>query len=400
MRAGLVNWLAQMVAVTGVGLRSVPQRLGASLATVFGVAGVVAVFVAVLSIAEGFRATLARAGSPDNALVLRAGSDSEMMSVLFREATRLVAEAPGLARGPAGPLASAELFVVVDVPKRGTASLANVPLRGVQPAAFPVRGDVRLVAGRMFEWGKQEIVVGRAAAGQYEGLEVGARPRWGQGTWEIVGHFEAGGALWESELWCDLAVLQPAYRRGATVQTVLARLETPAAFDAFRDALGSDPRLDVRVLRQSEHYEQQSRALVAIIRGLGVLIAALMGVGAVFGGLNTMYSAVAARAREIATLRALGFGGGPVVASVLAESLLLSLAGGTLGAAAAWLAFDGFRASTLNWQSFSQVAFAFDVTPGLLAGGILLASLLGLLGGLAPALRAARLPVAQALREL
>jgi len=395
-----VNWLAQMVAVTGVGLRSVPQRLGASLATVFGVAGVVAVFVAVLSIAEGFRATLARAGSPDNALVLRAGSDSEMMSVLFREATRLVAEAPGLARGPAGPLASAELFVVVDVPKRGTASLANVPLRGVQPAAFPVRGDVRLVAGRMFEWGKQEIVVGRAAAGQYEGLEVGARPRWGQGTWEIVGHFEAGGALWESELWCDLAVLQPAYRRGATVQTVLARLETPAAFDAFRDALGSDPRLDVRVLRQSEHYEQQSRALVAIIRGLGVLIAALMGVGAVFGGLNTMYSAVAARAREIATLRALGFGGGPVVASVLAESLLLSLAGGTLGAAAAWLAFDGFRASTLNWQSFSQVAFAFDVTPGLLAGGILLASLLGLLGGLAPALRAARLPVAQALREL
>jgi putative ABC transport system permease protein len=400
VRAGLVNWLAQMVAVTGVGLRSVPQRLGASLATVFGVAGVVAVFVAVLSIAEGFRATLARAGSPDNALVLRAGSDSEMMSVLFREATRLVAEAPGVARGPAGPLASAELFVVVDVPKRGTASLANVPLRGVQPAAFAVRDDVRLVAGRMFEWGKQEIVVGRAAAARFDGLEIGARPRWGQGTWEIVGHFEAGGALWESELWCDVAVLQPAYRRGSTVQTVLARLETPAAFGAFRDALGSDPRLDVRVLRQSEHYEQQSRALVALIRGLGVLIAALMGVGAVFGALNTMYSAVAARAREIATLRALGFGGGPVVASVLVESLLLSLAGGALGAAAAWLAFDGFRASTLNWQSFSQVAFAFDVTPGLLAGGILLASLLGLLGGLAPALRAARLPVVTALREL
>ena len=399
MRAGVANWLAQMAAVTGVGLRTVPQRLGASLATVFGVAGVVAVFVAVLSIAEGFRATLARAGSPDNALVLRAGSDSEMMSVLFRDATRLIAEAPGVARGPAGPLASAELFVVVDVPKRSTGTVANVPLRGVQPAAFAVRGDVRLVAGRMFEWGKHEIVVGRAAASQFADLELGARPRWGQGEWEIVGVFEAGGGLWESELWCDVAVLQPAYRRGSTVQTVLARLEAPAAFDAFRDALGADPRLDVRVLRQSEHYEQQSRALVAIIRGLGVLVAALMGVGAVFGGLNTMYSAVASRAREIATLRALGFGGGPVVASILAESLLLSLAGGALGAAAAWLAFDGFRASTLNWQSFSQVAFAFDVTPALLLQGVLLASLLGLAGGLAPALRAARLPVVTALRE-
>ncbi|MCZ7652970.1 MAG: ABC transporter permease [Thermoanaerobaculia bacterium] len=182
MRAGVANWLAQMAAVTGVGLRTVPQRLGASLATVFGVAGVVAVFVAVLSIAEGFRATLARAGSPDNALVLRAGSDSEMMSVLFRDATRLIAEAPGVARGPAGPLASAELFVVVDVPKRSTGTVANVPLRGVQPAAFAVRGDVRLVAGRMFEWGKHEIVVGRAAAAQFAGLELGARPRWGQGS--------------------------------------------------------------------------------------------------------------------------------------------------------------------------------------------------------------------------
>ena len=400
MGVGPFNWLTQLAAVTAVGLRTVPHRLGASLATVVGVAGVVAVFVAVLSMAEGFHRTLATAGLPNNALVLRAGSDAEMLSVLFREATRIIPEAPGVARGASGPLASAELFVVVDVPKRSTGTIANVPLRGVQPAAFAVRGNVQLVAGRMFEWGKNEIIVGRGAAAQFAGLEIGARPRWGEGTWEIVGIFAAAGTLWESELWCDVAVLQPAYHRGSTVQAVLARLESADAFPAFKDALMADPRLDVRVLRQNEHYEQQSRALVAIIRGLGVLVAALMGVGAVFGALNTMYSAVAVRTREIAMLRALGFGAGPVVASVLAESLLLSLVGGAVGAVAAWAVFDGFRASTLNWQSISQVAFAFDVTPALLVEATLFALLMGLVGGLFPALRAARQPVATALRGL
>ncbi|HNZ97822.1 MAG TPA: ABC transporter permease [Thermoanaerobaculia bacterium] len=400
MRASPGNWLVQLGAVTGVGLRTVPQRLGASLATIFGVAGVVAVLVAVLSIAEGFRRTLASTGAPDNALVLRAGSDSEMMSVLFREATRIVADAPGVARGSAGPLASAELFVVVDVPRRATGTMANVPLRGVQPPAFAVRGDVRLVRGRMFEWGKNEIIVGERAAAEYAGLEIGARPNWGQVDWEVVGVFAADGTLWESELWTDVAVLQPAYRRGSTVQTMLVKLESPADFDRFRAALGADPRLDVRVRRQNEHYERQSRTIVAIIRGLGLLVAALMGIGAVFGALNTMYSAVAGRSREIATLRALGFGGGPVVASVLIESLLLALAGGVAGAAAAWWAFDGFQASTLNWQSLSQVAFAFTVTPALVGRALLFALLLGLVGGLPPALRAARLPVVTALREL
>ncbi len=400
MRASPANWLIQLGAVTGVGLRTVPQRLGASLATIFGVAGVVAVLVAVLSIAEGFRRTLASTGSADNALVLRSGSDSEMLSVLQREATRIVADAPGVARGPAGPLASAELFVAVDVPRRATGTMANVPLRGVQPPAFAVRGDVRLVRGRMFEWGKNEIIVGERATAEYVGLELGARPNWGQVDWEVVGVFAAEGTLWESELWTDVAVLQPAYRRGPTVQTMLVKLESPADFDRFSAALGADPRLDVRVRRQNEHYERQSRTIVAIIRGLGLLVAALMGIGAVFGALNTMYSAVAARSREIATLRALGFGGGPVVASVLIESLLLALVGGVAGAAAAWWAFDGFQASTLNWQSLSQVAFAFTVTPALVGRALLFALLLGLIGGLPPALRAARLPVVTALREL
>jgi len=396
----LFNWLAQIGAVTLLNLRTLGQRRGAALATVVGVAGVVGVFVAVLSIAEGFRRTMTTAGSPEVAIVLRSGSDSEMTSVMGRDTTLLVAQAPGVARGASGPEASAELFVVVDVPKRSTGTPANVPLRGVQPAAVAVRGNVRLVAGRMFEWGKNEVVVGQSAARQFAGLDLGSRLRWGQNEWQVVGIFAADGALWESEIWCDVAVLQPAYRRGSSYQSVVARLESPAAFDAFEKALSTDPRVDVKVMRESDYYAGQSRALVGLIRGLGAIVALLMGIGAVFGALNTMYSAVAARTREIATLRALGFGPLPVVVSVLAESMLLALAGAALGAAVAYAAFDGFRTSTLNWQSFSQVAFAFDVTPALLAWGAVFALVMGFLGGLFPAVRAARLPVAAALREL
>lgn len=401
----LGRWLSQLVAVTLTAVRTIPQRRGAALATVTGIAGVVTVFVAVLSIGEGFRRALHSAGSPDNAMVLRSGSDSEMMSVLLRDAVELIGQAPGVARGPALPggppvaLASGELFVVVDLAKRSTGTPANVPLRGVQPAAFATRGDLRITSGRRFEWGRNEILVGEGAAKQFAGLEVGNRLRWGQNEWEVVGTFAAGGALWESEIWCDAAVLQPAYRRGNSFQTVIAKLESPAAFERFKDALTTDPRLDVQVLRESEYYANQGRTLSGIIRGLGFTVSVLMAVGAVFGALNTMYSAVAARTREIATLRALGFGRGAVVISVLAESLLLAAVGGCLGALAAWLFFDGYRTSTLNWDSFSQVTFAFDVTGALMIQGAIFAILLGLLGGLFPALRAARLPVTAALRE-
>lgn len=404
--ASLASWVGQVVAVTGTALRTIPQRRGASLATVVGIGGVVAVFVAVLSIGEGFRKTLATAGSPDNAMVMRAGSDSEMMSVLLRDATEIMAQTPGVARaalepgGAPAPLSSAELFVVVDVPKRGTGGPANVPLRGVQPAAFAVRPDLQITAGRKFEWGKNEILVGEGARRQFSGLEVGSRLRWEGTEWLVVGTFSAGGALWESELWCDAAVLQPAYQRGNSFQSVIARLESPQAFERFKDTLTTDPRLDVQVLRETEYYATQGRTLNAIIRGLGYTVSVLMAIGAVFGALNTMYSAVAARTREVATLRALGFGSGAVVASVLAEAALLALAGGLLGAFAAWALFDGYRASTLNWDSFSQVTFSFDVTRALLVQGAAFALLMGLFGGILPAIRAARLPVAKALREL
>ena len=396
----MLNWISQIFTVTWLGLRTIGQRLGSSLATVFGVMGVVGVLIVVLSIGEGFRRALVSAGSDDTALVLRSGSDNEMTSGLLRDQTRIIAEAPGVLRTAQGPVASAELYVVVDVPKRSTGTDANVPLRGVQPAAFQVRDEVKIVDGRNFQPGRNEIVVGKSAAAEFAGLEVGSKKRWGGVEWTVVGHFEAGGALSESEIWCDVGVLQPAYRRGSTFQAVYARLESAEAFDGFKDKLTTDPRLDVKVIRESEYYEAQSRTLHQIITGLGLFIGVVMAAGATFGALNTMYSAVATRTREVATLRALGFGAGPVVISILSEALFLALLGGALGATVAYLGFNGFQAATMNWSTFSQVAFQFAVTPPLVIMGTVFALMIGLVGGLFPAIRAARMPVATALREL
>ncbi len=395
----MFQWLSQVAAVTALNLRTIGQRRGASAAAAFGVMGVVAVFVAVLSMAEGFLKTMTSSASPDTAVVLRAGSDSEMMSGIQREETRIIAEAPGVLRGQ-GPVASSELYVVVDVPKRSTGTDANVPLRGVQPAAFQVREEVEIIQGRTFQPGRNEVIVGKAAAAEFAGLDLGSRLRWGESEWTVVGIFAAGGALSESEIWCDVGVLQPAYRRGSTFQSVYAKLESPEAFKRFKDALTTDPRLDVKVVRETDYYAEQSQLLYGIITGLGFGIAFLMGLGAIFGALNTMYTAVSARTREIATLRALGFQSGPVVVSVLAESLLLALIGGAVGAAAAYFVLNGYQAATMNWASFSQVAFSFAVTPRLLAQALVFSLLMGLIGGLFPAIRAARLPVATALREL
>jgi putative ABC transport system permease protein len=395
-----MNWLAQALAVTGVTLRSIGQRLGSSIVAVIGVAGVVIVFTAVLSIAEGFKAAMTSAGDPQTVIVLRSGSDTEMTSGLSGEHARLITEAPGIEKGPDGVHASPELFVIVGHPLKRSGTDANVPLRGVSPMALAVRPGVKIVEGRMFQPGTNEIVVGRAASQQFAGLSVGATVRWGEGSWQVVGIFDAGGSVAESELWCDARVLQPAYRRGNSYQSVYLRLESPDKLQALKDALTTDPRLNVTAILEQEYYAQQSRVLQTVVRTIGFGIAGLMGLGAVFGALNTMYSAVAARSREIATLRALGFGAGPVVLSVLAEALLLSLVGGLIGGLLAWAAFDGYQTATMNWQSFSQVAFAFAVTPELLARGLAYAAVMGLLGGLLPAIRAARLPVVTALRQL
>lgn len=393
-------WLTQIAAVSALNLRSLHQRAASSAVAVVGIAGVVIVFVAVLSIAEGFRRTLVTAGSDDAVVVMRAGSDTEMTSGLGLEETRIIADAPGVLRNAGGAVASAELLVLVDLNKKGMGTPANVPMRGVQPGAFGVRDEVRLVEGRLFEPGRNEVIVGRAAARQFEGIEVGRTLRWGEAAWTVVGIFEANGNVAESELWADAGVVQPAYRRGNTFQAVYAKLESPGAFERFKDALTADPRLEVKVLRETEYYAQQSQQLSRLIRTLGYLIAVLMGIGAVFGAINTMYTAVASRTREIATLRALGFGAGPVVLSVLTEAMALALVGGAMGGLLAWAGFNGYQTATLNWQTFTQIAFAFAVTPPLLGQGLTYALVMGFVGGLLPAIRAARLPVVTALREL
>lgn len=395
----LFNWVSQVGALAWFNLSTVPARRGSVAAALFGIAGVVAVFVGTLSIAEGFRQATQGAGSPRTAIVMRAGSDTEMVSILTGEETRLISDAPGIARDAKGPLASAELFAIINLPKRSTGTDANVPLRGVGPAAFRVREGVRILAGRRFDPGKNEVIVGRAAAAEFAGLDLGGRLRVGKQWWRIVGIFATRGGLAESEIWTGARVFQSAYERGNSFQSVLVRLRSAAAFEPFARFLERDPRLNVKALRQDDYYREQSQLVSNLITGLGSIIAGLMAVGAIFGALNTMYSAVAARSREIATLRALGFHGGPIICSIILESALLALAGGLVGGVGAWIAFDGFQAATMNWQSFSQVAFAFDVTPRLLLQGIACAALIGLIGGLFPALRAARLPVVNALRE-
>ncbi|MBQ91568.1 MAG: hypothetical protein CL441_09225 [Acidimicrobiaceae bacterium] len=395
-----MRWFSQTISVIGLGLRSLPQRLGPSIVAVVGITGVVVTFVAVLSIAEGFNAAMSNAGSPDTAIVLRAGSNAELNSALPVEATRVITDAPGIRRGERGPMASPELFVIIDVPKKSSGTDANVPMRGVQASAFEVRPEVRIVEGRAFTPGTNEVVVGRGAAALFEGLEVGQTKRWGEATWSVVGVFEADGTVVESEIWSDAAVLQSSYRRGSTFQSVVARLDSAEAFQQFKDSLTTDPRLDVQVERETDYYSSQSAQVRAIITGIGTIIAVLMGIGAVFGAVNTMYNAVATRTREIATLRALGFRASSVVISVMMESALLAVVGGVIGGGVAYLVFHGFQTATMNWETFSQVTFTFTVTPALLVQGALYALVMGLVGGFFPAIRAARLPIVTALREL
>ena len=394
-----MNWLSQIASVTLFGLRTIPERKGSAFTAAVGIAGVVAVLVGVLSIAEGFRAAMTIKGADDVVIVLRSSADNEMTSGISRDETRLISDAPGVARTADGPMASAELFVMINLPKRSTGTDANVPFRGVEKAAMAVRGNVKMVAGRKFESGRNEVIAGVGAARAFAGLDVNETIRVGQNDWRVVGIFAGGGGSAESEIWTDAAVLQPAYHRGDSFQSVYVKLTSPDAFQSFKQSVMTNPQLKVKALPEAVFLADQSTMLTNFIRTIGVIIAALMALGALFGALNTMYSAVAARTREIATLRALGFGSSPVIVSVMLESLVLALIGGITGAAFAYFAFDGYKASTINWQTFSQIAFAFAVTPALLISAIIWAAAIGLIGGLFPAIRAARLPIAAALRE-
>jgi putative ABC transport system permease protein len=392
--------LNQVVAVTALNLRNLPQRIGSSLVAVVGVAAVVLVFAAVLSMARGFERTMVSAGAEDTAVILRSGSTSEMSSGLTNDQALLVANAPGVLKDGDTAVVSAELFVIADVKKKSNDKEANVPFRGVQPSAFDVRRDARIIEGRMFETGRNELLVGRKAQAEFAGLDVGSTIRFGQTEWAIVGVFEAGGGISESELWTDVRVLQSAYRRGNSFQTLRVKLENPESLEMLEANLKEDPRIDPDVYSEREFYSDQAEGLTQFIKMIGYPLTILMSIGAVFGALNSMYSSVSVRGKEIATLRALGFGPLPVLVSTIVESTLLALAGGLVGGALAYLAFNGFQVSTLNSASFSQVVFDFAVTPDLLVEGLKVALVIGVIGGLFPAIRAARMPVAQALREL
>ncbi|MFZ5638806.1 MAG: ABC transporter permease [Pseudomonadota bacterium] len=408
MAALLVAWMAftwkgrQAASLASVGLRTLGRRWGTSFVIVIGIAGVTAVLVAMLAMAHGYRETLRRTGSADVAIVLRGGSSAEVMSVLRQQDTALIADAPGVARDRQGqPLASAETIASVDLPLKGgnpDIDIGSVQLRGVGESAWRLRTNARVVEGRRFRPGTYELMVGSGARAHFAGLDVGKEIKLANQVWKIVGEFSTRDAL-DSEIWTDVKTLGDVYRRGSSVSTVIARLENAAAYDGFRKSLQSNPRLSVSVETTESYFGRQSQETIRVITVLAMLVGAIMAIGASFGCLNTMYAAIENRSREIATLRAIGFGGMPVVVAILLEAMSLALIGGLLGGAIAWSFFDGNTASTLAAGTTGQLTFQFDTAPAVLWTGVKWALAIGFFGGLYPALRAAQGSVVAALRE-
>ena len=396
----MFGWLTQTMALAWLNLRSLPRRPGTAAVAMSGIAALTGVFAGVLSMASGFEKTMDGSGAEDVALVLRSGSTAELNSSFSGEQADIVRYAPGIARDAAGePEVSSELFWIVNAVGKSSGTEANVALRGIQPSGYGLRKGYRLAEGREFTPGRFELIVGRGARNQFVGLEPGQTIRFGKTEWLVTGVFEAGGSVFESELWCDVSVLQSAYQLGSGFQVVRARVDGADGRTRLEEALAGDQRLAVDVWSEKQFYSEQAENIIVLIRWIGIPISALMAIGAVFAALNAMYASIAARARELATLRALGFGSFPTALATLMESVALAFLGGVLGCAIAWLALNGFQASTLA-ASFSQVVFNFAVTPDLLAQGVAAALVVGLLGGVFPAVRAATARVTVALREL
>jgi putative ABC transport system permease protein len=381
-------------------LRSVKARWTSAIVAVIGIAGTVGVFVAMLSLARGFRTTLVSSGSPDNAIVMRAGATSEMTGAVTIDTVKILQDEPGIARGADGPLLTPEVVLVAPIPLISTGTDANVQVRGVSKNVLEIRRNIKMVEGRMFKPGLAEIVVGKNANVSYSGLTVGNTIGLGSVRFKVVGIFDAGGSAFDSEIWGDAHLIGPAYNRPDNLfQSVTLRLASPDSLQQFKDAVTADPRLNLDVTLEIEYYSKQSTRLTTLITVLGGIVAGIMAIGAVFGALNTMYSAVSERGREIATMRALGFGGPSVVTSFVIEALLISFIGGLIGCIAV-LPLNGLTTGAMNLQTFSHMAFAFKITPELLVKGVVFALFMGVLGGLLPAIRAASLPISSALREL
>ena len=391
----MVGFFSQIGTVIAMNIMSLPRRLWMSLAAVFAVSVVVAVLLAFLAMAKGFERTLSGTGSDRIAIITRVASQSELNSVLGRDTVNIVTTAPGIAKNASGdPMYSAELFVIVDGIKRSSQTEANIPLRGISLEGLALREQMQIVEGRVFEPGRSEIVVGQGVQREFAGFELGREIRFGKTTWTVVGIFSTGGSVFESELWADAPTVQTQFQRGSSFQTVRVALETPGNVEPIQTFIDNDPQLNLDIATETDYFATQGEALSGIAI-FGWALSIVMGMGALAGALNTMYTSVAARSREIATLRAIGFSNTSAFAGTLAESILLSIIGGVVGALAAWLLFDGFQASTLG-SSFTQVVFTFELTPALFRDGVVLALAIGLIGGLFPAWRAARTPVVMA----
>ena len=397
----MANALEQIGAVTAMNLRNIPERWSSSLVAVLGIGGVTLVLVALLSIGAGFSKALEGSGSDDVALIMRSGATSEMQSYFVADQVTALNDVQSIMRtAKKEPMISPEVFGVVAVPLRGKDSTGNLPLRGLGPMASQLRKHFVLEQGRMFAPGKTELIVGSGAAKQFVGLDIGSKVRWLNTDWQIVGRFTDDGGLAESEVWADAPVVQQAWQRGPVYQTVRARVAEGSTLKALKDTLSKDPRFSVDVVSEKQFYADQQKAMSSIINRIGLWIGIIMGLAALFAALNTLESAVASRVREIATLRAMGFGAGPVVTSVLVEAMILGAIGGLVGGLCAYLFLNGITSSTLNFASFSQITYAFTVTPVLMLLGIGYGLLLCLLAGILPGVRAARQPITEGLREL
>jgi putative ABC transport system permease protein len=402
----MANTFSQIGAVTAMNVRNIPERWASSLVAVVGIGGVTLVLIAVLSIAAGFRQALELSGSQDVAVILRSGSTNEMSSGFGQEAVTIISDAPGIKRNggveSGKPMVSAELYVLTEGKLKGKDTGANLPFRGVSPSAPALRKSFKIEEGRMMREGTNEIMVGDGVVANYENIGVGKTVRWGNADWVIVGRFSDDGGIAESEAWADARLVQQVWKRGTSFQSVRARLtdESDATLKKLKDTLTKDPRVQVAIQREPAFYAEQQAMMSTLIKGAGFFFAIMMGLAAIFAAVNTMFNAVASRVREIATLRAMGFGAAPVVLSVLVEAMLLGAAGGLLGGMLAMLFLNGMQSSTMNFQTFSQITYAFTVTPQLMITGIIYGLVLTFIAGLLPGIRAARMPITTGLREL
>ena len=394
-----MSFIRQVLLVTNMNLRSILERSGSSLVIIVGIAGSVAVMVSLLAMAEGLSSTITSTGEEDRVIILRDGSSSELSSGVAMTELDTVSSSPGIKSIDGEPMIAGELFAIIDLKKKGAESTSNLPIRGVQPTSFKIRPEVEIVEGRNFTTGTAEIIVGKGANNQYEGLEIGDQIKVRDSFATVVGIFSSNGNVHESEIWADLAAAQGLFRRGASASSMILKLNSPDSFDEVGLFVESYPNLELKVQSESDFYENQSSG-ADLIKVFGQVVGYIMAIGAVFAALNTMYSAVSTRLVEIGTLRALGFKGTTVLLALLIEALLLATIGGLLGGAIAYLLFNGYTVSTLAGASFSQTAFAFAVTGEIIQQGLTLALFVGFIGGVFPAWNAARRDITEALRSI